>query len=106
MHAALIFSGGGAMVILTSHGGLEEPGLTDRLAGKGIRKFVAFPVPLEIVRVRYGVHFDIVCRDLLEDDDLRILDFNGHRALELLPFSTLGPPVLHDPDEVPQEMLG
>jgi hypothetical protein len=96
MRAALIFSGSGPIVILTSHVSLEDPALLERLARKGIAKFIAFPLPEPVARKKYGVHFDIVCRDLRETDDLRVLDFNGHRAMELLPLSELGEPILHE----------
>jgi hypothetical protein len=97
MHAALIFSGSGPIVILTSHEGVEDAKLLERLAAKGIRKFIAFPVEIDVLREKYGVHFDIVCRDLHETDDLRVLDFNGTHAMELLPFSQLGQPIFHEP---------
>ena len=97
MKAAMIFPGSGPIVILTSHEGLEDPALLDRLAVKGITKFIAFPLPIEVVQAKYGVHFDIVCRDLHETDDLRVLDFNGHRAFELIPFAHFGPPLYHEP---------
>ncbi len=96
MKAALIFSGSGPIVILTSHEGLEDRALLERLGVKGITKFIAFPIPLDVAREKYGVHFDIVCRDLHESDDLRVLDFDGRRAMELLPFHVLGDPVYHD----------
>jgi len=96
MNAALIFSGSGPLLILTSHDGLEDPGLLDRLERKGIRKFIGFPVPIALAREKYGAHFEIVCGDLHETDDLRVLDFDGRRAMELLPFSALGQPVLHE----------
>jgi len=96
MNAALIFSGSGPLVILTSHDGLEDPALLDRLERKGIRKFIGFPIPESLAREKYGTHFDIVCRDLHETDDLRVLDFDGGRALELLPFAALGDPVFHE----------
>ncbi len=96
MNAALIFSGSGPLLILTSHAGLEDPGLLDRLERKGIRKFIGFSVPIELAREKYGTHFEIVCRDLHETDDLRVLDFDGRRAMELLPFGALGPPVYHE----------
>ena len=96
MNAALLFSGVGPLVILTSHTGLEDPGLLERLARKGISKFIAFPIPLEVCRAQYGVHFDIVCGDLHESDDLRVLDFDGRRAMELLPFKVLGEPIYHE----------
>ncbi len=97
MYAALIFAGSGPIVILTSHRGIEDESLLDRLARKGIKKFIAFPVPVDVLKERYGVHFEIVCRDLHETDDLRVLDFNGSRAMELLPFRVLGDPVFHEP---------
>jgi len=96
MNAALIFSGGGPLLILTSHEGLEDPVLLERLARKGIRKFVGFPVPIELVREKYGAHFDIVCGDLDETDDLRVVDFDGRRSMELLSFGALGEPVYHE----------
>jgi hypothetical protein len=97
MKAALIFPGTGPLLILTSHEGLEDPALLERLAGKGITKFIAFSVPIELAKAKYGAHFDIVCRDLHETDDLRVLDFDGKRAMELLPFSALGEPIYHEP---------
>jgi hypothetical protein len=96
MNAALVFSGSGPIVILTSHDGLTDSDLLDRLARKGIEKFIAFPIPIDLLKGKYGVHFDIVCRSLDESDDLRVLDFNGRRAMELLPFQSLGDPIFHD----------
>lgn len=98
MKAALVFSGSGPIVILTSHDGLTDPDLLDRLAIKGIAKFIAFPIPIELLKSKYGVHFDIVCGSVDESDDLRVLDFDGRRAMELLPFKSLGDPIFHDLD--------
>ena len=96
MKAGLIFSGSGPIVILTSHEGLEDPALLERLARKGITKFIAFPVPVDVARAKYGAHFDIVCHNLHETDDLRVLDFDGRRAMELFPFDVLGEPIYHE----------
>lgn len=96
MHAAIIFSGTGPIVILTSHDGLEDPVLLERLAAKGIRKFIGFPLPVDLVRSKYGNHFEVVCERLGETDDLRVLDFDGTRALTLLPFDQFGKPVFHE----------
>ena len=96
MYAAMIFPGSGPLVILTSHEGLEDPDLLKRLAGKGIYKFIGFAVPVETVKAKYGMHFNIVCNSLDETDDLRVLDFDGRRAMELLPFSVLGEPIYHE----------
>jgi len=96
MHAAIIFAGTGPLVILTSHAGLEDPVLLDRLAAKGIRKFIGYGLPIELVRAKYGNHFEVVRERLGETDDLRVLDFDGVRALTLLPFNKFGEPVFHE----------
>ncbi|MHC5108399.1 MAG: cytosolic protein [Planctomycetota bacterium] len=95
MNGALIFSGSSPLVILTSHKHLEDERLLERLERKGIKKFIGFSVPVDLLRQRYGVHYDIVSRDLHETDDLRVLDFDGRRAMDLLPFDSLGDPVYH-----------
>jgi len=95
-HAAIIFGGSGPMVILTSHEGPEDPELLSRLSGKGINKFIGYPLPIDLVRSKYGNHFEVVRERLGETDDLRILDFDGQRALKLLPFSSIGTPVMHE----------
>ena len=63
MKAALIFTGSGPIVILTTHETLTDPDLVARLAAKGIRKFLAFEVPVErsgevprALRARAGGH--------------------------------------------------
>lgn len=96
LNAGLIFSGSGPIVILTSHQSLEDPGLLERLQRKGITKFIGFSVPIDTLKHKYGTHFDIVCKDLHETDDLRVLDFDGRRAMELLPFRILGTPIFHE----------
>lgn len=96
MKAAIIFSGSSPIVVLTSHEGFEDPDLLLRLARKGITKFIAYPLEPGLLRARYGVHFDIVQEDLHETDDLRVLDFNGTRAMDLLSFKEFGPPIMHE----------
>lgn len=97
MYGAIIFTGSGPLVILTSHDGLEDPDLVTRLSEKGIDKFVGFPVDVQLLRSRYGNHFDVVQESLRETDDLRVLDFDGQRAFKLLSFSDFGAVVYHEP---------
>lgn len=98
MKAAVVFAGSGPLVILTSHDSLQAPALRNKLASKGIEKYIAYELPVDTVRRKYGEHFTVVCEDLHQTDDLRVLDFNGHRAMELLSFSELdlAHPVLHE----------
>ncbi len=96
MKTALLFTGNSPIVILTSHDNLTDPVLLEKLAGKGIEKFIAYEVPLDLAKERYGGHFNVVLHDLHETDDLRILDFNGVRAFRLFHFSELEGPVTYE----------
>jgi hypothetical protein len=96
MKAAMLFTGSGPVVILTSRDSLEDPALLQRLQAKGMAKFIAYELGIDVVRARYGAHFDAVMRDLHESDDLRVLDFDGDRAFRLFHLAELGQPVLHE----------
>jgi hypothetical protein len=91
--AYLVYTGGGPLIILTSYDSIDNPQLIKKLNAKGIEKFVAQELPIESVKQRYGRHFDIVCEDLQQTDDLRVLDYNGQRAFGLFKFKELGPAI-------------
>ena len=97
MKAMMLISGSGPMVILTSFESATDAALIELLAAKGITKFMAYEVPLELARERYGGHFQTVTSNLHETDDLRVLDYNGNRAFELFRFNELGPQVIYEP---------
>ncbi len=99
MKAAMLFGGSGPVVILTSHDSVTEGALLDKLSAKGIDKFIAYEIPVDLAESRYGGHFQVVRRDLHETDDLRVLDFNGERAFRLFRLSELGPPIMHETAE-------
>ncbi|TVR95407.1 MAG: hypothetical protein EA406_14220 [Rhodospirillales bacterium] len=96
MKAILMLTGGGPLVILTSYQSPTAPGLLSKLESKGITKFVAYEVPIELAQQRYGKHFALVQQDVHQSDDLRVLDYNGHRAFELFHFNELGPATLYE----------
>lgn len=96
MKAIMLISGSGPMMILTSFPSASDPALIERLATKGISKFIAYEVPLELAEERYGGHFQAVTNNLHESDDLRVLDYNGNRAFDLFRFDELGPQVIHE----------
>ena len=106
MKAALLFTGNSPLVILTSYDSLSAPQLIEKLAGKGIDKFIACEIPLDKARERYGGHFDVVTRDLRENDDLRILDYNGQRAFRLFHFDELSAPLLIEGNPLQSEERG
>ena len=96
MKAALLVTGSGAIMYLTSHDSVVDQGLIDKFRAKGITKFIAYEVNLEEAKKRYGGHFDIVTRDLNETDDLRILDYDGSRAFSMFSFAEMGEPISHE----------
>src|ERR1700741_3743712 len=99
MKIGLLFTGSGPLVIATSHGSLTAPGLLEKLRAKGINKFIAYELPPNLARERYGRHFDVAMQDLQESDDRRVLDFNGERAFRLFHLNELGAPVMVEGDE-------
>ncbi len=96
MNCFMIFAGSGPLVILTSHDSVTDPKLLEKLKAKGILKFIAFEVPLDLARKRYGAHFMIVERDLAEKEDLRVLDYDGQRAFRNFRFRELGRPIEYE----------
>jgi hypothetical protein len=96
MKTFMLMTGSGPLMILTSHASIEEPLLLEKLTSKGIEKFLAYEVPYDLARQRYGGHFSVVANDLHESDDLRVLDYNGERAFKLFSFSELGSPIMHE----------
>lgn len=98
MKTFLLLTGSGPLVILTSYDSPTAPGLLEKLRAKGIDKFIAWEVPIELARERYAGHFEVVRRDLHQTDDLRVLDYDGNRAFRLFRFSELGDPVIYEPE--------
>ena len=96
MKVFMLITVSGPLVILTSHDSIEDPALLEKLSAKGMDKFFAYEIALQLASERYGGHFNVASRDLYETDDLRILDYNGERAFRLFRFSELGPEVRHE----------
>ena len=97
MKSFLLMTGSGPLVILTSYTFIQDAPLLEALLLKGIDKFVAYEVPLELAKDRYGGHYTAVINDWLETDDLRVLDFNGERAFRLFNLSELGEAHIREP---------
>lgn len=96
MKAGIIFTGTGPILILTSYRAFDDPAFVEKLARKGIMKFMAHELDVELVRKRYGQQFTIIADDLYKEDDLRVLDYNGHNVFYNFSFKELGPPVMHE----------
>ena len=96
MKAYILFTVTGPLVVLTSYDSIDDPELLEKWKAKGLTKFIAYEVSLESAKVKYGKHFDIVCHDLRESDDLRVLDYSGERAFRNWSFKELGSAIYHE----------
>ena len=92
MKAGIIFTGTGPILILTTFESLKEPRLAEKLKARGMKKFIAYEVPVEKVKQRYGTHFSVILGDLSQTDDLRILDIDGHHVFNNFTFEEMGEP--------------
>jgi hypothetical protein len=93
MHAYLIFTGSGPILVLSTYRELGDERLVAKLRYKGIDRFIAYQVDLDAVRVRYAHSFDNVAKDLEDEEDLRVLDFNGHQIMANFSLEELGAPL-------------
>lgn len=96
MKAGIVFTGTGPILILTTYETFEDPKIVEKLAAKGINKYIASELPLETVKKKYGNHYSVVLEDLKQTDDLRVLDYNGYNVFYNFKFSEMGKAVYHE----------
>ncbi len=90
MKAGILFTGSGPILLLTTYDSFSNPNLVKKLGSKGIKKFIAYEVPESLAKEKYGHHYDLIMDDLHQEDDLRVLDYDGHHILNLFPFKAFG----------------
>lgn len=91
--AYILFAGSGPILILSTYSELTDERLVSKLRYKGIDKFIAYEVNLDAVRKRYERSFDNVSQDLEAEEDMRVLDFNGHQIMANFSLEELGEPI-------------
>ena len=96
MKAGIIFTGTGPILILTSYENLSDSKFVEKLEQKGIKKFMAVEVPLAECEKKYGGHFSSILKDVKQQDDLRVLDYNGFNVFYNFPFSSWGKEYRHE----------
>jgi hypothetical protein len=96
MKAGIFFTGTGPILILTSYESLDDPDLVEKLALKGIKKYIAFEIQEDLVKERYGKHFNVILGDLKQEDDLRVLDYDGHHVFYNFSLKEIGKPIYHE----------
>ena len=78
MRAYLVFTGSGPILVLATYPSLMDERLVEKLRYKGIDKFIAYEV------------------DLDAEEDLRVLDFNGHQIMANFSLDKLGEPIKYE----------
>lgn len=96
MKAAVVFTGSGPILILTTYEAFADPEFIEKLEAKGLDKFIAHEVSVDLAKQKYGQHFDVIMKDVKQTDDLRVLDYNGHRVFHNFSFADLGSPFQHE----------
>ncbi len=96
MKAGIIFTGTGPILVLTTYSSFDNEQFIEKLARKGIMKFIAYELDLELVRKKYGGQFRAIVNDVKQEDDLRVLDYNGHNVFYNFSFKEMGPAIMHE----------
>ena len=99
MKAGIFFTGTGPILLLTSYEELNDPHFAEKLATKGIKKFIAFEIDARKVKQRYGQQYQVILNDLKQSDDLRVLDYDGHHVFYNFSLNELGVPIYFDGGE-------
>ena len=95
MKAGIIFTGSGAILVLTTYHFFAYPKLLEKLAEKGIAKFIAYEVPIEKVIEKYGKQYSLE-QDSNGKRELRIIDSNEPQIFNNFSIKDLGEPVLYE----------
>ena len=96
MKGGVFFTGSGPIVVVTSYDSFAEPAFLEKLTAKGLNKFIAYEVPMDELKRKYGRHYDVIMDDLNQTHDLRVLDYDGHRVFKNFKLSHLRDPVFHE----------
>jgi hypothetical protein len=96
MKSGIFFTGTGPILILTSYESLDDPNLVEKLALKGIKKYIAYEIQEELVKQKYGKHYNVILGDLKQTDDLRVLDYDGHHVFYNFSLDKIGKPIYHE----------
>ncbi len=96
MKAGVFFSGTGPILILTTYESLDDPILIKKLDTKGIKKFIAYGLSEDLVKEKYDKQFTQILGDLHQEDDLRVLDYDGHHIFNRFSLKDFGEPIFHE----------
>ena len=90
MKAAIIFTGTGPILIVTTYENLLDEEISQKLKAKGIKKYIVSEVSVDQCKTLYGNHFTLVTEDLGHVNDIRVLDYDGHHIFLSFSFDDMG----------------
>ena len=91
--AFMVFTGTGPIMVVTKLPEMDVDAAREHMASKGIRKYIAYEVPLARVEERYGTRYHAAVSRLASDKDIRVLDVDGHHVFSSFDFTEMGEPV-------------
>jgi hypothetical protein len=90
MKAAIIFSGTGPILIISTYENLLDENITTALKNKGMKKYILSEVSVEKCWALYGNHFALVAETMNPKGDMRVLDFDGSHIFINFSFEDMG----------------
>ena len=90
MKAAIIFSGTGPILIISTYENLLDENITTALKNKGMKKYILSEVSVEKCWALYGNHFALVAETMNPKGDMRVLDFDGSHIFLNFSFEDMG----------------
>lgn len=95
MKTGIFFTESGPILAQTTHHFFAHPKLVEKFAEKGITKFIAFEVPIEKVKEKYGKQLSLE-RDYNGNRELRIIDSNKKQIFNNFSIKDLEEAVLYE----------
>jgi len=96
MKAVIVFTGTGPILIITSYPSIDDPNFINKLKAKGIKKFMAFEVPIDQCKNLYGYSYHDIVEDLQKIGDTRVLDLDGHHIFNNFSLKKIGTPFIFE----------
>lgn len=96
MKAFIVFTEAEPVLVMTSRAAASNGRLEDGLTAIGFRNFIAHEVPVDGLKERYGIPFEVIESEVREGRDLRVLDSKGSHVFENIRFADLGTCIRHD----------
>jgi len=100
MKGILVFGASGPLLLLSSYEEVDNPALIAKLHSKGLDKFLAYEIPIKRCQDLYGYTYRDIVADLQDADDIRVLDFDGHRIFLNFSLMELGDLFVYEADQI------